>query len=235
MKLRITAVVLTLLCLSAGLALGQILYGNLVGNVTDPQQARVVGATVSITNPATGFSTETKTDERGAYDIRNLQPGIYDIKISAPGFSGFEAKGIPIEANNIARIDAPLKIGAVSEVITVGAEVVRLQTDRSDLHTDITAQQLTQVTVGGYRNFQSLIDLVPGVMPSAFQNASTDTPARALTTNINGTTRNSNNTRIDGAASVMTWLPHHALYIPPLESIDAVNIATNNFDAEQGM
>lgn len=89
--------------------------------------------------------------------------------------------------------------------------------------------------MGGYRNFQSLIDLVPGSTPSAFQNASTDSPARALTTNVNGTARNSNNTRIDGAASVFTWLPHHAYYVPPIESIETVNISTNNFDAEQGM
>jgi hypothetical protein len=235
MRLQIIAVVVTLLCLSAGLALGQVLYGNLVGNVTDPQQARVVGATVSISNPATGFSTETKTDERGNYDIRNLLPGVYDIKITAPGFSSFEAKNIPIEANNIARVDAPLKIGAVSEIITVGAEVVRLQTDKSDLHMDITSQQLSQISLGGYRNFQSLIDLVPGAMPSGYQNASTDTPGRSLSTNINGTARNSNNTRIDGASSVMTWLPHHALYIPPLESIETVNVTTNSFDAEQGI
>ena len=56
-----------------------------------------------------------------------------------------------------------------------------------------------------------------------------------MTTNVNGTARNSNNTRIDGAANVFTWLPHHAFYIPPMESIDTVNISTNNFDAEQGM
>ena len=56
-----------------------------------------------------------------------------------------------------------------------------------------------------------------------------------MTTNVNGTARNSNNTRIDGAANVFTWLPHHAFYVPPMESIETVNIATNNFDAEQGM
>jgi hypothetical protein len=235
MKLRLLVVVLALLCVYADSASGQLLYGNLVGNVTDPQQASIVGAVVSIRNNATGFTTETKTDDRGAYDIRNLPPGVYDIKITASGFTSFEAKGIAIEANNIARIDAPLKVGSVSEVITVGAEIVRLQTDKSDIHTDIASEQLSRISVGGYRNFQSLIDLVPGATPSAFQNASTDTPARALTTNINGTARNSNNTRIDGAASVMTWLPHHALYIPPIESIETVNIATNNFDAEQGM
>jgi hypothetical protein len=236
MRLGTIAVTLVVaLCLLSGLAIGQVLYGNLVGNVTDPQQASVVNAVVSVKNNATGYSTETKSDERGAYEIRNIPPGVYDIRITASGFTTFEAKDIAIQANNIARVDAPLSVGAVTEVVTVGAEITQLQTDKSDIHTDIASDQLTRVSVGGYRNFQSLIDLVPGVMPSAFQNASTDSPARALTTNVNGTARNSNNTRIDGAANVFTWLPHHAFYIPPMESIEAVNISTNNFDAEQGM
>src|SRR5262249_61801899 len=130
------------------------------------------------------------------------------------------------QANNIVRVDAPLKVGNLSEVVTVGAEVAQLQTDKTDIHADISSEQLTQVTVGGYRNFQSMMDLIPGVMPSAFQNASTDSPARALTTNVNGTSRNSNNTRIDGAANVFTWLPHHAFSIPPIESIRTDNIST---------
>ncbi|MSV29335.1 MAG: carboxypeptidase regulatory-like domain-containing protein, partial [Bryobacterales bacterium] len=235
MKTRTFLILSALAVISAGLALGQLLYGNLVGNVTDPQQGSVVGANVTLKNNATGFSAETKTDDRGAYDARNLPPGVYDIKIIAAGFTQFEAKNIAIAANNIARIDAALKVGSVSETITIGAEAVQLQSDKSDLHTDISSKELTQISVGGYRNFQSLLDLVPGTTPGQFQNASTDSPARALTTNVNGTARNSNNTRIDGAASVFTWLPHHALYIPPIESIDTVNIATNNFDAEQGM
>ncbi len=213
----------------------QILYGNLVGTVTDPSQGAVVNATVTISNKATGYTVEQKTDERGAYDFRNIPPGTYNVKISASGFSNYEAKDIEIQANNIARIDAPLKVGSVSDTITVGAEVAQLQADKSDLHTDIGSKQLTQIAIGGYRNFQTMMDFIPGSTPAAFQNASTDSPARALTSNVNGASRNNNNTRIDGAASVFTWLPHHALYIPPLESIETVNMATNNFDAEQGM
>src|SRR5689334_18782536 len=232
MKLRILA---ALLCLSAVIAVGQVLYGTLVGTVSDPQQAAVVGATVTIRNNATSYSVEVKTNDRGAYEIGNIPPGVYDVRISGAGFTSFEAKDIAIQANNIARIDAPLKIGSVSEVVTVGAEVVQLQTDKSDLHSDIATKQLTDIPVAGYRNFQQLLDLVPGTTPGQFQNASTDSPARALTTNVNGTARNSNNTRIDGASSIFTWLPHHAYYIPPLESIETVNVATNNFDAEQGM
>ena len=46
--------------------------------------------------------------------------------------------------------------------------------------------------------------------------------------------RNNNATRIDGALSVFLWLPHHTAYVPPAETIETVNVVTNNFDAEQG-
>src|SRR5437588_553448 len=86
-----------------------------------------------------------------------------------------------------------------------------------------------------YRNYQTLINLVPGATPGVFQNAIADTPERALSTNINGTNRNNNNTRVDGATDVFVWLPHHTVYVPPAETIQEVNISTNNFDPEQGM
>ena len=40
---------------------------------------------------------------------------------------------------------------------------------------------------------------------------------------------------MDGSADILVTMPHHAVYVPPVESIQEVNIATNNFDAEQGM
>ena len=76
---------------------------------------------------------------------------------------------------------------------------------------------------------------MPGTTPAGFQNAVTDSPARALTTNVNGTARNNNNTRLDGTTNVFIWLPHHAVYVAPAETVDTVNIQTNNFEAEQGM
>ncbi len=76
---------------------------------------------------------------------------------------------------------------------------------------------------------------MPGATPAAFQNDQTDTPGRSLRTFVNGTNPNSNNTRLDGASSVNIWLPHHVGYVAPAETIDTVNISTNNFDAGQGM
>jgi hypothetical protein len=184
---RRIGILLAVLVLSVGSASAQVLYGSLLGNVVDPQQAAVVSAAVTINNKATGFTQSTKTDDRGSYEFLNLPPGTYDVKISAPGFVSFEAREIAIVANNITRVDAPLKVGSITETVTVGAEVAALQTDRSDLHTDIGSKELTQIAVGGYRNYQSMMDFIPGTTPGQFQNASTDSPARALTTNVNGT------------------------------------------------
>jgi hypothetical protein len=79
------------------------------------------------------------------------------------------------------------------------------------------------------------MNLVPGATPAQLQNAEIDTPGRALSTSVNGMQRNSNAFRIDGAVSVNLWLPHHVGYVNPAETIETVNISTNNFDADQGM
>jgi hypothetical protein len=78
---------------------------------------------------------------------------------------------------------------------------------RTVIHGDV----VQKVSLGNYRNYQSILNLTPGVTPGAFQNAVMDTPGRALTNNVNGTARNNNNTRLDGATNVFVWLPHHAM------------------------
>ena len=52
---------------------------------------------------------------------------------------------------------------------------------------------------------------------------------------MNGQERGANNTRLDGSADILITMPHHAVCMPPVDSIEEVNISTNNFDAEQGM
>ena len=98
-----------------------------------------------------------------------------------------------------------------------------------------TSETLQNLPLSDYRNYQSLFNLVPGTTPARYQNAVTDTPGRALTTNVNGQERGANNTRLDGSADILVTMPHHAVYVAPVESIQEVNISTNAFDAEQGM
>src|SRR5437870_3880565 len=83
-----------------------------------------------------------------------------------------------------------------TEQVTVAASATTLQTDKTDVHVELSAKAITNLPLPNYRNYQTLINLVPGATPAAFQNAVTDTPGRSLTTNVNGTNRNSNQTRV---------------------------------------
>ena len=137
--------------------------------------------------------------------------------------------------NNVTRADLRLEVGALTESVTVEASAAVLQTTKTDVNVNLQAQEIGNLPLSGYRNFQSLVNLVPGATPVRFQNAVIDTPQRDFTTNVNGQDRGDNNTRVDGAPNILVTMPHHMVYVPPVESIEEVNISTNNFDAEQGM
>src|SRR5712664_1627765 len=213
----------------------QVLYGSVTGTVTDQSGAGVPKAHLTATNRATSVVREADADENGHYTITDLATGNYDLKVTASGFKPLTQTNLMVAANTVTTGDVNLQVGAMSEQVTVEASVVNLQTEKSDVHTELTEKAILNMPLNQYRNFQTLINLVPGATPGKFQNAIADTPERALSTNINGTNRNNNNTRVDGAADVFVWLPHHAVYIPPAETIQEVNISTNNFDPEQGM
>ncbi|HWQ35932.1 MAG TPA: TonB-dependent receptor [Blastocatellia bacterium] len=221
--------------LMAGVASAQVLYGSIVGNVTDPQGAALPGVSVTITNTGTGLKLDAVTDETGSYVFRNLLPGTYDLTLSAKGFKEMRQAGVIVTAGNPKRVDVALEIGAAQETVTVAADAATLKTEKADLNTEINSKQVLSLPLNQYRNYQTLLNLVPGATPVQFQNAEIDTPGRSLRTWVNGTQPNSNTTRVDGAVSVNVWLPHHAGYIQPVETIETVNIATNNFDADTGM
>lgn len=214
---------------------GQVLYGSIVGTVEDPSGAVVPNAALTLTNTDTGATREIKADEQGRYSAVSLLPGTYNLKVTASGFRTLNRTGIPVTINNVTRVEARLEVGQLAENVTVSASAAALQTDRSDTRAEFASKTIVELPLAAYRNFQSMINLVPGATPSAFQNSVGSSPSRSLTTNVNGTNRNNNNTRVDGATNVYIWLPHHTLYNPPVESIETVNIATSSFDAEQGM
>ena len=126
-------------------------------------------------------------------------------------------------------------MGSVTDSVTVEAGAALLQTTKSDVNVNLEARAIGNLPLSGYRNFQSLINLVPGATPGRFQNAVIDTPQRDLSFNFNGQDRGNNNTRVDGSANILVTMPHHMVYVPPVESIEEVNISTSNFEAEQGM
>jgi hypothetical protein len=213
----------------------QVLYGSLVGTVTDQSGAVVPGATVTATETQTGLVRTDTSDASGRYNIVNALPGTYSIAVSASGFKKFEQTNVTVTPNVVTRTDVHLEVGQASESVTVSAEATALQTDKADTHTEITGRAVANLPLGGQRNYQTLINLAPGAMPGAFVNSSTDVPAQSLTTHINGANQQTNVTKIDGAESINLWLPQYAGYNTSAETVDVVNVTTGSADADQGL
>lgn len=214
---------------------GQEIYGSVVGTVQDSAGGHIPGANVVLVNRDTNLQLNTITNEAGAYTFQNVLPATYDVKITLQGFKEFIKQQVPVLPGQISRVDAKLEVGQLSESITVTSEVALLKTDKADTGGVLTAQEISELPLPEYRNFQSLLDFIPGATPSEFQNAEIDTPARALQTTVNGTNPNTNSTRVDGATNQFTWLPHHTLYVPSVETIATVTVSTGSFSAEQGL
>jgi hypothetical protein len=223
------------LALSVPALHAQVLYGSIVGTVTDQSGAVIPKAQIKASNPATGEVREATTDAEGRYTIGNAVAGTYDVQVSAPGFRQVTTTGVAATINTVTRVDVQMQVGAQTQEINVSGMATALQTDKSDTHAELSPHELANLPLPAYRNFQSLINLVPGATPAVYTNSITDVPQRSLSTNVNGSNRNNNNTRVDGAADIFVWLPHATLYVPPEETIETVNVATSSFDAEQGM
>jgi hypothetical protein len=221
--------------ISAPSAHAQVLYGSVVGTVEDQSGAAVPAAKLELNNKETGQRLQTASDAAGRYTFNNVPAGTYDLSAAGTGFRPLTQSGLTVVINTVLRSNVKLEIGSTSEQVTVSGGAAELQTDTSAVQSTLNQKAVEDLPLNAYRNYQALLNLIPGTTPALFQNSIGDTPARSLTTNVNGTARNNNNTRIDGAANVFVWLPHHALYVAPAETVETVSISTNAFDAEQGM
>src|SRR5262249_2199148 len=225
--------VVVLLMAIAGNA--QVLYGSIVGNVTDSNGAAVSGASVTIVQKETGQARDGVTDSKGAYEFTAVLAGTYTIKISKQGFKTVSKDNIAVTLNNITRADISVEVGNVTETVLVTADAPQIKADRADVSSELTNKPLHDLPVALGRNYQNLMRTLPGITPPENAHSIPSNPSRSLVFNVNGASRSSNNTRIDGVSSTNIWLPHVAAYVPALESIETVNIVTNSFDAEQGL
>jgi len=215
----------------------QVLYGTLTGTVVDASGAVVAGAQVTALEVQTGVSQTATVDSSGIYRFPALSPGTYKVTITAEGFATQETVGVLVSGNEIARVPAALKVASATQDVIVTTEAPLLQTDKADVHTDLTAQQIQNLpTMGSQgRNYQSLLKIIPGAGLPSETNSTAGNPQRAINANINGQSSQSINNRIDGAQNAYPWLPANVAYVPPADAIENVQVVTNSFDAEQGM
>jgi hypothetical protein len=217
------------------IAAAQVLYGSIVGNVKDVSDAVVAGATVVATDVETGQARRETTNDGGLYSFSTVQAGTYTIKVSKAGFATFTQSNVPVAINSVARVDVTLTVGGVSESVTVSAGAEALQVDRAEVRAEISSRDLVELPGSLNRNYQYMLNALPGFTPAPIRGNNPSNPTGSSVFNVNGTSQQINNTRIDGASSITIWQPQYVAYNPPLEAIETVNVVTNSYDAEQGL
>src|SRR5580704_3292175 len=237
--LRSILFTLVLFASSGRLVNAQVLYGSLTGNVTDPTGAPVPGAHVEAVNVGTNAKSAIDTDVHGVYHFTELQGGFYKLTVTAKSFGTFTETGVEVQVSAVRRVDVQLSIATVTQSVVVSADSVVLQTDKADIHTEITPTEVESLPYNGSegKNFQALLLLQPGANTTAGTgeaNSAAGNPQRAITVSMNGISSQANNTRLDGALNAYPWLPVNIAYVPSPEAIQAVSLSTNAFDAEQG-
>jgi outer membrane receptor protein involved in Fe transport len=134
------------------------------GTVTDSSGAVLTSAMVVVRNVGTDVAQTKSTDVQGRYSVPELPVGDYEVRVSAPGFQNMVRTGITLSVGAQTVIDFAMSVGQSQETITVEAQASGVDTISTSLGTVIEPTQMRELPLNG-RNYESLLDLVPGVTP----------------------------------------------------------------------
>ena len=232
MSKRICCVVLAL-ALAAGFssaAFAQGLTGQISGVVTDSGGGVMPGASVTIKNVGTNLVRETTTGPDGAFVITNLLAGTFDLTVNMQGFKPYEQKGIVLGATErLALRTISLEVGGLSEVVSVAAESIKVQTTSGERSATITAGQIEDIGLRG-RDFMGTLKTLPGVIDTSAR----DAPGWGSVGNMSINGQTSFNFSYDGVTNKDTGSNSGNYAAPALDSIAEVKVQASNFQAEYG-
>ncbi len=207
--------------------------GSITGTVTDNSGAVVPNAQIQVSNASHGVSRTTTTNNSGDYLVAGLPPGTYNIVITAPGFTKYEANGLILRVAQKLRDDAKLKVGNVNTEVTVQGGVPVVETQSSEVAGLVTAHELTQLELNG-RNFTQLVALTPGVVNSTGLDEGQEGVGGNVSFNINGGRWEYNNWEVDGGDALDNGSNSTLNVYPSLDAISEVRILTSNYGAQYG-
>jgi hypothetical protein len=216
-----------ILLFSASAAMAQVEQGAITGAVTDQSNAVVPNAQITVTNMRTGVKGVTQTAAGGYYSLPYLSPGRYEVTVEQPGFKKARVTDIDITIGLTATINVKLEVGETRSEIQVAASAVQLEQQKSTLGIVVESAQMVELPLNG-RDLMGLVALAPGVLPNS--NVPSIWGSEAI---INGGRANTSEVMLDGAESRNTTT-YDPQYTAPLESVQEIEVITNNFSSEYG-
>jgi hypothetical protein len=218
--------------------------GRISGTLKDPSGAVIPGATLIVTNPATGIQNKATTDDKGVYTFPSLPVGRYDLRVEVQGFTPQKRNGVVIDADSALQIDLTVEMIEKIEEVTVIENDVQVETVSTQMGEVVTGKAITAVALNG-RSFTDLLALQPGIVPMTTQQPESIVmagasvaiaPSGALNPgnqSISGQREDANGFMVNGG-DVKELMNGGTSIVPNLDSIAEFRILTNNFDAQYG-
>ena len=227
---RRTLIFAAALALSAMCAYAQTTNATIVGDVRDPAESAVVGASVVVKSAEIGVTRTVTSDASGSYRVYPLNPGTYEVSVTAPGFKTQVHPNVVLDAAANVKVDFKLEVGSVTESVQVEASSPVLQTQDASVGGTVTGAEVSRLPVNG-RNYTRLIILLPGTSDQG-QSQALGTFSGTQLVAVNGQRRQDNNYTLDGADNnfMMEKSPGSS---PPMDSIAEFRVL-NNGSAEFG-
>lgn len=153
---------LVLLFAASMVVWGQVITSSLVGTVSDTSRAAVAGAEIVVTNEGTHISFKSATDASGTYSVPALLAGVYSVSVTKAGFGAATYTGIIVRSAQIVRQDAVLKVGNITQSVTVQARAPLLTTDSATVSSTLNSTMVKALPKTA-ESIDSLVKLAPGV------------------------------------------------------------------------
>jgi Carboxypeptidase regulatory-like domain len=138
--------------------------GAISGSVNDPNMAVVPNATVTLRSLDTNKTETATSDAQGLFRFTNLQPGPYEMIITASGFAEYKQERVVVEVGRLISIDAAMKVGGTEASVEIIGGVLGVNTETKDFSSNINQTAINELPING-RRWSNFVILTPGVVP----------------------------------------------------------------------
>jgi hypothetical protein len=210
-------------------AAAQANRATITGTITDTSGAIVPGVEVTGTNTGTNVPTKTFSNQAGIYVIPNLFPGKYSVEFKRDGFETVLRPSVTLESTEVARIDATLKVGAVSSTVTVTTDAPVLDLEKPSEGTNMKGSVVNDLPLSIYGGGRSVEDFAVAITPGYSPYSS---PYGAV---INGAQWFTKDYTIDGTSGTANIQGDSMESGPTMEAVEELQAQTSGLDAQSSI
>ncbi|MEZ5344744.1 MAG: TonB-dependent receptor [Pyrinomonadaceae bacterium] len=219
-----------LLSVSAAFSQSQATNADLIGTVTDPNGAVIPGATVTLTNPATGFSRTYTTNDAGGFQAIGIPPGTYEVSAGADTFKTVKISNVKLTVGQRAELTIPLEIGGTDVVVDVDVSSVELiEPTKTTVSSTIDQEKIENLPI----NERSATGFALTLSTVGRDNGRPIGPAPTSGINVGGQRGRSTLVQVDGADFTDNSI-NAARTTVSQEAVQEYQVATNSYAPEFG-